>query len=312
LPREIIVVIDHNPALLARARERFPDAIVVENHEIPGLSGARNSGVAVAQGSLIVFLDDDAIAEPTWLERIVDCCEDPNVLGVGGMVLPIWQISPPAWFPEEFYWVIGCSYRGLPETLAPVRNPFGGSMCIRREVFAEVGGFCNGIGRDAARPMGCEETELCIRAQQRWPQRVFLYEPRARAHHHVSATRLRWSYFRARCYAEGQSKSLVARSVGARDGLAAEQAYTLKTLPRGVARGLASVLFHRDLTGLARAATILAGLAITTVGYLQGRVAWRGANGSVTGQEVRSLPVTHVATTNNTIERSQVIQETMQ
>ncbi len=69
LPHEIIVVIDHNARLLEQVRVHIPDVIVTENYEPRGLSGARNSGIAMAQGALIAFLDDDTIAEPDWLVR---------------------------------------------------------------------------------------------------------------------------------------------------------------------------------------------------------------------------------------------------
>ncbi len=268
-PREIVIVVDYNAALLKRAREQWPDLLVVENHETRGLSGARNGGVAVAQGAWLAFLDDDAVAEPTWLEKLMECCDDPQVLGAGTFVKPVWETTRPAWLPEEFFWVVGCSYRGLPRSRQPVRNLFGGSMCLKQEVFAKVGGFRRAVGRVATKPMGCEETELCIRARQYWPQKMFLYEPRASVQHVVPNSRLTWAYFRARCFAEGQSKALVSRSVGAGDGLASERTYTFKVLPQGVLRGLADASFRHDRMGLARAGAILAGLAITAAGYFQ-------------------------------------------
>src|SRR5579859_5589620 len=66
-PSEIILVIDHNPRLLQKVQERVPDVVVVENTEVRGLRGARNSGITVAQSQIIVFLDDDAVATPDWL-----------------------------------------------------------------------------------------------------------------------------------------------------------------------------------------------------------------------------------------------------
>jgi hypothetical protein len=142
-------------------------------------------------------------------------------------------------------------------------------MCLKREIFAKVGGFRHSIGRVATRPMGCEETELCIRARQYWPHKMFLYEPHASVQHWVPSSRAAWTYFRARCFAEGQSKALVSRSVGAGDGLASEWAYTLKILPQGVLRGLADTFFRHDRMGLARAGAIVAGLTITLAGYVK-------------------------------------------
>lgn len=274
-PREIILVIDHNERLLERVKADMPGVVAIANAEPRGLSGARNSGIAVAQGAFIAYLDDDAAAEPDWLERLLHCCEDTNVLGAGGMVEPAWVEKRPAWFPREFLWVVGCSYLPLPAHPVEVRNPFGGCTCYRREVFEAVGGFTNGIGRAGKRPMGCEETELCIRARQRWPDKVFLYDPRAVIHHRVPPARATWHYFRARCYAEGLSKAAVTEQVGAKDGLSSERSYTLHTLPRGALRGLADGITRRDGTGFARAGAIIAGLLITTAGYIVGTVSRR-------------------------------------
>ena len=55
-PREIIVVIDYNPGLLQQVREHVLGVIVVENTEVRGLRGARNSGIAIAQSSLLLSL----------------------------------------------------------------------------------------------------------------------------------------------------------------------------------------------------------------------------------------------------------------
>jgi glycosyltransferase involved in cell wall biosynthesis len=290
LAHEIIVVIDHNPQLLARAQVRWSDVIVVENHEPRGLSGARNSGLKIAHGQVIAFMDEDAIAAPDWLAGLLVGYDDPRVQGVGGAIEPLWHNNRPGWFPEEFDWVVGCTYRGMPETAKPVRNLIGCNMSFRREVFETVGGFRSGIGRIGTHPIGCEETELCIRANQHWPDRIFLFEPRARVRHRVPANRATWRYFRSRCYAEGRSKAQVARFVGAKDGLASEQTYTLKTLPQGVLRGLMD--FARDdVSGLGRAVSIVSGLLMTSTGYVVGHLALRRAARANQRQTVESESV---------------------
>jgi glucosyl-dolichyl phosphate glucuronosyltransferase len=271
-PAEIIVVVDHNPDLLEKARRSLCAALVVENPGEKGTSGARNAGLKIAKGRLLAFLDDDAVADAHWLERLCAWCNQPGVLGAGGKIIPHWLEPRPGWFPEEFGWVLGYSYEGLPCRSAPVRNLIGSSMVFNRAVFDNVGGFRSEIGRVGRRPVGCEETELCIRARQRWPESQFMYEPDAQIWHRTPASRANWTYFVARCYAEGLSKAKVTGFVGSRDGLSSERSYTLRVLPLGFARSIAQALLHGDRSGFARAAAILTGLACTTGGYLAGRL----------------------------------------
>jgi GT2 family glycosyltransferase len=268
--QEIIVVIDHNPALLARTEQQINDVKVIANHQPRGLSGARNSGIATAQGDIIAFMDEDALADEGWLEQLSQGFQDSQVMGVGGAILPLWPDGRPGWFPAEFDWVVGCTYRGMPEEARPVRNLIGCNMAFRREIFSQVGDFRHGIGRIGTLPVGCEETELCIRLRQQKPGSILLYQPAAKVQHRVSPNRATWKYFHSRCYAEGLSKALVARLVGAGDGLASERSYTLRTLPLGVLNGLAGTLTRRNPSGLSSAAAISSGLAVTTFGYLKG------------------------------------------
>lgn len=277
-PMEIIVVIDHNPELLSLARREFPEAAVVENGEQQGLSGARNSGVAQATGDVIAFIDDDAVAELDWLGQLVEAYQDSRVLGAGGAIIPMWTDTPPPWFPEEFHWVVGCTYRGLPTSRSTVRNLIGCNMSFRRDVLAAAGGFRHEVGRVGARPLGCEETEICIRIVRRWPQGILLYVPGSQVYHRIPATRANWRYFRQRCYAEGLSKAQVARLTQSSSWLSKELSYSAWTLPQGIARGLAGGVFGLRPASLARAGAIAAGLAITTAGYLRGTIAIRFAS----------------------------------
>jgi len=269
-PDELIIVVDHNPELSERIRTHISNIILVENSGPKGLSAARNSGVTAAQGRLIAFLDDDAIAQSHWLSELSQWCEQPNVLGAGSKVTPIWLASKPAWFPDEFGWVLGYSYKGLPEEVQIVRNFFGTGMCIRRDVFETVGGFRSEIGRINKLPLGCEETELCIRALQHIPEGKFIYEPSSIVKHKIPPSRISWSYFRSRCYSEGLSKAIMSRFVGSKDGLSSERSYTYRILPMGIARGVGDAFLRGDWSGLERALAILTGFAFTVTGYVSG------------------------------------------
>lgn len=266
--REVILVIDHNPGLWERARAQFSNIVLLENHETQGLAGARNTGIENAQGQVIAFLDDDAVAAPNWLELLSEGYEDSGIIGVGGRLEPLWPKGRPAWFPEEFDWVVGCTYRGLPEERASIRNLIGANMSFRREVFDEVR-FYSGIGHTATNPLGGSDPDFCIRVTQRFPTKVLLYEPKALVFHHIDEKRTHRSYFRLRCFNEGLSKSVLTRRVGTQAGLSSERRYVVHTLPKAVLQGVADGL-HGDLMGFDRSIMIIAGFMITTAGYLIG------------------------------------------
>ena len=264
---ETILVIDHNGELLERSQAEFADAKVVANSQGQGLSGARNTGIEHAAGDVIAFLDDDASAEREWIEHLVRCYDDASVLAVGGLVVPSWESGRPRWFPVEFDWVVGCSYRGLPTAKAEIRNPIGANMSVRRSVFAAVGGFQTQLGRRGTKPLGCEETELCIRALQHQPTGKVLHEPGAVVHHFVPKSRASVRYFHSRCRAEGLSKAFVSSLVGSSDGMSSERSYVAKVLPGGALKGVLS-LARGDTYGPARAGLIVSGLVAFAAGYL--------------------------------------------
>ena len=285
-PDQTVVVVDHNDSLLARARvELGPDVEVVPNEEQAGLAGARNSGLRRARGEVVAFLDDDAHADAGWLAAMAAQYADPRVAGVGGAARPSWPGGQrPWWFPAEFDWVVGCTHRGLPEVVAPVRNPVGASMSIRRRLFDEVGGFDTAMGRIGTVPVGCEETEFAIRVRQRMPGVEFVHVPGAVAHHHVAEERARMRYFLRRCYAEGLSKAAVTQRAGADAALAEERRYTLVVLPRAVARESAAVV-SGDVGGAVRAVVIVVGVMATVGGYVvgQSRLVAHRVRGSLRG-----------------------------
>lgn len=269
-PRQVILVVDHSPELLLAARERWPQLKIVENRERQGLSGARNTGVAEAEGDVVAFLDDDAIPAPDWLARLAASYADPAVVGAGGAVRPRWVEGKPGWFPPEFDWVVGCTHSGMPRERSPVRNLVGANMSFRRGPLLDVGGFSHDLGRVGTLPVGCEETDLSIRIHQRWPQAKILYDPEATVDHVVPAARGRVRYFLERCRAEGRSKAVLAGRVGSEDGLSAERSYARRTLPLGFLAGLRDAT-RGDLGGIGRATMIVVGLAATAVDYLRAR-----------------------------------------
>lgn len=278
-PLETIVVIDHNPRLLERARGAFGGARVVENAGDRGAAGARNTGVEHARGDVVAFLDDDAAADPRWVEEITRAHAERAILGVAGRLEPRWESGRPRWFPEEFQWVVGCDYRGLPSDAAPVRNVIAANMSVDRALFAAAGGFRKGFGKvgDRSEP---EETELCIRLSAMNPSRPWMYWPDARADHHVPDARVEFGYFLRRCRLEGMGKASLRGVVRGRESLASEWAYVLRVRPAGVLRGVYEGVRRRDPGGFARAAVVVLGLAVTVLGFCEQALRLRLARGA--------------------------------
>ena len=270
---ELLVVIDHNDQLIASVADL--DALVVANTGPKGLSGARNTGTELATSHVVAYLDDDAAADEKWLEFLIAPFADTEVVGVGGWAVPAWDHPPPEWFPPEFNWVIGCSHRGLPTERAVVRNVIGCNMAFRRQAVLDAGGFELGLGRTAERPLGGEETELCIRmgqaAASAGRQARIVLEPQAMVNHRVPAQRGTWRYFLGRCRAEGNSKAHMVGLVGSGDGLESERTYLRSVLPGAAVRALRSVPSNPG-RGLGRAAAIVGGLVATAGGFAEMKV----------------------------------------
>ena len=153
-PAEIVLVVDHNPVLQRRSAYELPGVKVVSIDNENGLPGARNAGVATADSEVVVFLDGDAVAERNWLAALAAPYADPQVLGVAGQVIPVWQTGRPNWFPPEFDWVVGCSYHGMLVERTQVRNFNGAIMSLRRRLLVESGGFDAGLSSAPLREHG--------------------------------------------------------------------------------------------------------------------------------------------------------------
>ncbi|MFE0752042.1 glycosyltransferase family 2 protein [Gordonia sp. NPDC058843] len=263
---ELVVVVDHNETLMADLATAHPDAIVRANDGSRGLSDARNTGTAAATGDVVVFIDDDACPAPGALAAVRARCADTGIVAVGGAVVAQWDSPAPRWFPEEFGWVIGCDYRGLPGDGSAIRNPIGAAMAVRRDALNDIGGFSTRLGRRGTMPAGCEETLMGIDLRRRDPSSEILRDTGFGVTHVVTDDRARFGYFARRCYQEGRSKAILSELAGSGEALASERRYTTRVLPSGVWR-------HRR--NPSRVGALVAGFVLTCAGYASG-LAGRG------------------------------------
>jgi GT2 family glycosyltransferase len=264
-PRAVIVAVDNNDALAHQLQEQFDWLTVVVNHCQRGASATRNRGVEAVETEYTAFLDDDETADPVWLQELVRPFAESDVVGTGGKYEPMWPGRRPSWFPPEFEWVAGGSYRGLPTVTAVVRNVWSGNMAVRTETFRKVRGFRADFGKhgSVSEP---EDTDLCIRmaavAAGRW-----MYVPTATINHVVPQSRASLRFFVARCFAEGRGKAAMSDRLGSESAIDTERIYA-RTAVRTAVRRLGSLNWVDTSQGLA----MLLGLASAGSGYLLTRI----------------------------------------
>lgn len=272
-PDEIILVLDPKERLVEFYRSKVDRNVKIYASSGFGLSFARNTGVKMSEGDIVVFIDDDAVANENWLEYMIKNYDDQNIIGVGGLSKPIWEYKNPIYFPEELYWIIGCSYKGLPKEKAEVRNPIGCNMSFRKKVFEEIGYFRTDIGRIGKKPMGDEETEFSIRVLEGFPNSRIIYDPQVIVHHRVRRSRTSLGYIWNRSFYEGIGKATIGQRLKYLSPLETENTYLSGILREGIPSRFRRFYEYRNVSQLLTLGfSTFAVLAGFLVGNIQSRV----------------------------------------
>jgi glycosyltransferase involved in cell wall biosynthesis len=206
---ELVVIVDGTPEVYDRVVEDYDnheDVIISCNDENVGLLQSRNRGAELATGDVVAFIDDDAIADEEWIERLVRAYENEDAIAAGGKMVPEWIAGKPAYLPEEFYWLVGVTHRGFADGPGEVRNTFGSNISFRAGVFRELSGFDVDIGgRRGDKNLQGGETELCARMCEEYEQGVW-YDPKAEVTHKVFEYRTEFRWLVDRAFWQGYSK----------------------------------------------------------------------------------------------------------
>ncbi len=172
-----------------------------------GLNEARNIGVKEARGRIVAFLDDDAVAEPEWMEAVArSFSQTPTPALVAGKIVPLWMKEPPPWYPEERKFLLGLYDIGNePRPLPDGDQPIGANMAGLRNVIVALGGFDANLDfnnfRKTRKMISGGDTTLALRARR--AGYAIYYEPGAAVRHIVSAAKLTRRYFLTRHFWEG-------------------------------------------------------------------------------------------------------------
>lgn len=195
-----VIVVDNNSKdstrqVVEEIQREWP-LLRYEFQSAQGLSHARNLGISVARGNVLLFTDDDVLPETNWMEVTLSGLANSGADACGGYIAPIWEVPPPAWLTERFYGFLAIRTDRTDdyEITSPLQAPFGANMAFRREVFKTVGDFDTSRGRTGKVLASGEDGELFERILAAGLKAVFLGQ--SRVHHKVESFRTTKRYFR--------------------------------------------------------------------------------------------------------------------
>jgi glycosyltransferase involved in cell wall biosynthesis len=184
-----------------------------------GQSVARNSGIAVAGGDVILFTDDDILPKSDWVAKTLATMATAALDAVGGRVLPRWEDEPPPWLlarRDLLRWLALTEEETaglLAYPMVASRRLVGANMAFRRRLFEEYGVFNSALGHRGTRLYGGEEVEFINRLLL--ANKTIGYDPSIVVYHRIDATRLRKSFFLRRFFdhAVGEAKLVMRKDV---------------------------------------------------------------------------------------------------
>jgi glucosyl-dolichyl phosphate glucuronosyltransferase len=186
---EIILVDNNSPDHTKEVYCKFSQGTSIASSYLfearQGLSHARNTGVANAQGKYILFTDDDAEIPPYWLDAYLQQIENNNPDCLYSRINIIWDKAKPWWFlPEYTPCFVGVDYGNQSLIISDIHKEFyGKNFCIKKLLVLELGGFDPALGRNGGKLIAGEETLLYRKMVEQ--KRCLLYFPDAPVGHRL-------------------------------------------------------------------------------------------------------------------------------
>jgi GT2 family glycosyltransferase/glycosyltransferase involved in cell wall biosynthesis len=233
------VYVNAGPQLGRRMEDRWQVQCLAEPQN--GLAYARMTGLLAAAGEIAVFLDDDTLADPYFLERLLEAYDETGADAIGGHVELRWEAARPHWLCDDLLGLLGyfapsnervrlnqpvkqtgeqavAAEEVLTQPLTEdtinytstamrVAGFTGFSSCcfsVKIEALRKAGSFAPFLSKRQSLPTNLEVYDLCRRLHQTGNQ--LWYEPQAVVAHRVPAARLKRAFFTGRAYWQGRSE----------------------------------------------------------------------------------------------------------
>jgi glycosyltransferase involved in cell wall biosynthesis len=244
---EIIVVDNAVDAEVEQIVKGFDDGNInlcyVPEEKI-GLSRARNTGLKVAAGRYVAYIDDDARADDRWLESLVSAFERTSAAAVGGRVWLDWHGDRPAWVPDaqlSLFTFVDHGEEG--HALRADEYLVGANVAFGRDTLISIGGFATNLGRQGTALLSGEEAAVLQHLRKR--DFVIYYEPAALVWHSVHPSRKRPSWLLRRIFWDGASQPLLDRARRSRPALVRAVMFDLRQCLRWAASAVAATVRGR-------------------------------------------------------------------
>jgi glycosyltransferase involved in cell wall biosynthesis len=192
---------DHDKARAFGKRFKSIGNLTYLVEETPGLSNARNVSARECGTEFISFMDDDAIATATWLEKILGAFDTfgKEAMIVGGRVDPIWGAPRPPWLHDAMLSNVSVvDWGGDTRIAAPDEWFAGTNISFLTQAILDYGGFATNLGRIGSGASLLSNEELHLLERIRAEGGKLIYAPAASVDHLVEPRRLTQSWFRRR------------------------------------------------------------------------------------------------------------------
>ena len=172
-----LIVIDQSTLSYAGVHRFAADSAVPFQYlhrPVPNLPKARNTGIEMAEGDIVIFIDDDVLLDANYIAHHARHYLDPTVGGVTGLVLSLDAANADPIAQAKTH---RCLRRPTLDQPVDVRWLSGCSMSYRKTALLDVGGFDIAYTGSS----WCEDVDVSVRVSQRGLR--LLFDPHIRLVH---------------------------------------------------------------------------------------------------------------------------------